>query len=162
MVVLVLLEFCMVLLWQAKEPLDVSYDRFRFQTGSSNHPFVDVKPKAVWSFVLHQTKTGYQTDQTTLGCALFGLNVHFKIKYGGNRTLSWNSLRRNDCFSQNVVAFYYLCFLVWHIGVCQIISFAVKFDCCTCHGDHDYSKLCIYLRQWNRFETKTVNLNRVV
>ena len=33
-------------------------NRSRFQTGSSNHPCVDVKPKAVWSFVLHQTKTG--------------------------------------------------------------------------------------------------------
>ena len=108
-------------------------------------------------------KLDYQTDQITLGFGLICPNIFsLKIKYGDNRTLSWNSLRKNDSFSQNMTFFVFCIFLVWHTGVCQIISFTVNFDYFYCHGEHNCTKLCIRCKPRNRFETKTINLTRFV
>ena len=136
------LERSVLKYWGALTGFTGSQPRPRLLSNRPNHP-------RVWCFLVWYVR----------------IYVHLKIKYGGNRHLSWNSLRRNIIiiiffFHTTLLLFCYLRFLVLRIGVCQIVTFTVNFDYCNCHGDHDCSKLCTCLRQWNRFETKLINLNR--
>ena len=79
-------------------------NRSGFRTGLANYPFVDTKPKAVWSFVIHQIKTGIpnRPNHTRVWFVRFGMSEYMFIwnKNCGHRTFSWNPLYKNKWLSQ--------------------------------------------------------------